>query len=179
MVRNTTGGTGTKSLARKNQTSHSNRLQLPTNNQELVACVTKMLGSGMCYAETNDKLQLICHIRGKFSGKNKRNNMISVGSVILIGLRDWEKESKNCDLLAIYSGNQIEELRNHPNIDIEHVLETSLDGSTASKKNKSTDVGKEIIFAEKIDEDIDVVLEESQENHFTLQEEGEIYVDDI
>jgi initiation factor 1A len=179
MVRNTTGGTGTKSLARKNQTSQSNRLQLPASNQELVTCVTKMLGSGMCYAETNDKHQLICHIRGKFSGKNKRNNMISVGSVVLVGLRDWEKEAKNCDLLAIYSSNQIEELRNNPNLDVDHVLASSLDGTTAFKKNKSQDNDGDIVFTEKKDEEFDSILLENQENDFTLQEEDEVEIDDI
>ena len=46
MVKNTTGGTKTKGLARKHQYDGSDaRLRLPTNELEVVACVTKMLGN--------------------------------------------------------------------------------------------------------------------------------------
>jgi translation initiation factor IF-1 len=105
MVKNTTGGKGSKSMARKLTNNHSqshSNFRESTCNFELYAIVTKMLGCGMCYVKTNDHEQIICHIRSKFSGRSKRSNIISVGSYILVGIREWESTIKNCDLLEIY-----------------------------------------------------------------------------
>jgi hypothetical protein len=109
MVKNTIGGSKTKALARKN-ISHgpsSDTIRLPTNELEQFAVVTKILGNGMCYVQTNLHQQLICHIRNKFRGRSKKNNLVSSLSTILIGLRDWETNPKNCDLLEIYSDLEI------------------------------------------------------------------------
>jgi translation initiation factor IF-1 len=116
MVKNTTGGTGTKGIARKHQSSGDNRLRLPECELEQFAIVTKMLGNGMCEIFTNDNTRLIGHIRNKFRGKQKRNNMLSVSSIVLIGLREWENPVKNCDILTIFDNNQVEQLRNIPGI---------------------------------------------------------------
>ena len=122
MVKNTTGGTGTKGLARKHQSASDNRLRLPECELELFAIVTKMLGNGMCEIYTNDNTRLIGHIRNKFRGKQKRNNMLSVNSIVMIGLREWENPIKNCDILTIYDTNQVEQLRNIPGILIADLL---------------------------------------------------------
>jgi initiation factor 1A len=116
MVKNTTGGTGTKGIARKHQSSGDNRLRLPECELEQFAIVTKMLGNGMCEIFTNDNTRLIGHIRNKFRGKQKRNNMLSVSSIVLIGLREWENPVKNCDILTIFDNNQVEQFRNIPGI---------------------------------------------------------------
>ena len=125
MVKNTTGGTGTKSLARKHQSGGSKRLQLPEDTEfEKFACVTKMLGNGMCQVVTNDKTALVGHIRGKFkSTKNKRHNVITPNTIVLVGLRDLEKPPKNCDIMTIYDDNEINQLRQLPSINISHLLD--------------------------------------------------------
>lgn len=105
MVKNTTGGKGSKSMARKltsNVSQARTAFRESTCEFELYAIVTKMLGGGMCYVQTNDHEQLLCHIRSKFSGRSKRSNIVSIGSYILVGLREWESTVKNCDLLEIY-----------------------------------------------------------------------------
>ena len=75
----------------------------PNGPNERWAHVTKLFGNGMCQVITHDDspLTLTCHIRGKFRGKNKKHNNVSLNSIIIIGLRDWETEVKNCDLIAI------------------------------------------------------------------------------
>ena len=125
MVRNSTGGSGTKGLARKHQVKESGGGQMRVAEDELeqYACITKMLGNGMCEIRMNNDSRLIAHIRNKFSGRQKRHNMISVFSIVLIGLREWEKTPKNCDILTIYDDNQIEQLRSIPNVKIEHILQ--------------------------------------------------------
>jgi len=128
MVKNTTGGTKTKGLARKHQSSGGDsRLRLPTNELELVACVTKMLGNGMCEIYTNKDVRLIGHIRNKFRGRQKRNNMVTVSGIVLIGLRDWENPMKNCDIMSIYDDSQVSQLKNMPNIAMDNILKRRLE----------------------------------------------------
>lgn len=104
MVKNTKGGSGHKSLARKN-VSHSSSILLPSNELECLATVSKLFGNGMCLvslSHNSTTLNLTCHIRGKFRSRNKSSNLISLHSVILVGLRDWETPPRNCDLLFVY-----------------------------------------------------------------------------
>jgi translation initiation factor IF-1 len=103
MVKNTTGGSGHKSQARKLLDSGANaNLPEPSNEFEVYATVSKMFGNGMCQVITLNGLILTCHIRGKFRGRNKNNNLIAPNSFLLVGLRDWENPPKNCDLLFLY-----------------------------------------------------------------------------
>jgi len=101
MVRNISGGTGTKSLARKLTGNHSGAVPLPSNEFEKIALVSKIHGSH-CDVVLEDGSNLICHIRNKFRGRNKRGNSISVGTFVLVGLREWESSTKNSDLLFVY-----------------------------------------------------------------------------
>lgn len=105
MVRNTQGGSKTKSMARKSATDSNKHEYIPTNPLEKYAVVEKMYGNGMCQVTTtdNDKLSLLCHIRGKFRGRSKKQNTISTQSIIVIGLREWESPYKNADLISVIS----------------------------------------------------------------------------
>jgi translation initiation factor IF-1 len=123
MVRNEKGGKGAKGLARKTQSSaSSDKLRLSTCEFEQYACVTKIFGNAMCEIFTNDNVKLLCHIRNKFRGRQKRNNFISTHSIILVGLREWETPYKNCDLLFIYDDSHIEQLKHFPHVHIHHLL---------------------------------------------------------
>jgi translation initiation factor IF-1 len=157
MVKNTTGGTGTKGLARKHQSASDNRLRLPECELELFAIVTKMLGNGMCEIYTNDNTRLIGHIRNKFRGKQKRNNMLSVNSIVLIGLREWENPIKNCDILTIYESNQVELLRNIPGILIDHLFKRLLNNGISTNNTLSND-DNHLIFTDDIDIDSHHIL---------------------
>lgn len=105
MVRNTIGGSRTKSFARKNAGPVSTVDYVPKCDLEKIAIVTKLYGNGMCQILTTDspQLDLMCHIRGKFRGRSKKQNMIVVNSRVVIGLRDWENPYKNCDLISVLS----------------------------------------------------------------------------
>lgn len=109
--RNTQGGSKFKSMARKDMGHRGDgKLVLSTDPLEKYAMVTKMLGNGMFYAIDEENTQYLGHIRNKFRGKSKRQNMISCGSVILLGLREWESPHKNGDLVHIYEPQDIESL---------------------------------------------------------------------
>ena len=161
MVKNTTGGTGTKSLARKNINNNNSSILFPSNELEVIACVTKALGNGMLEIHTNDNVRLIAHIRNKFRGKQKRHNMINVFAIVLIGLREWEKPSKNCDIIFVYDSSQIEILKTIPNISIDHVLKLSL-GNSFTGSDKA--IANDIIFTDDYDEDDNMITTDNKTN---------------
>ena len=113
MVKNTKGGSGAKGLARKvinSGNSGANKLRLIENPLEMYAVVDKLLGNCMCNVTTHTGIKLLCTIRKKFSGRNKRNNTVLVGSYVLVGLREWETDSKKCDLILIYDNSHLDDL---------------------------------------------------------------------
>lgn len=115
MVKNTTGGSKHKGLARKLVNAPVNdKVRLPEDECECYGKVTKMLGNGMCHVNLvyKDSLHenVVCHIRGKFRNRNKRSNLVSNGDTLLVGIRDWESNIDNCDLLFIYNENHIKNL---------------------------------------------------------------------
>ena len=61
MVKNTSGGTKTKGLARKHirQGGVSAKLRIPENELEKVVYVSKMLGNGMCEVTLQNGDELI------------------------------------------------------------------------------------------------------------------------
>lgn len=103
MVKNTIGGSKTKSMARKASQPVSNIQYAPSDPLERMATVTKLYGNGMCQIQTHDtpSLDLMCHIRGKFRGRSKKHNLIGLNSHVIVGLRDWESPYKNCDLISV------------------------------------------------------------------------------
>jgi translation initiation factor IF-1 len=107
MVRNTKGGKGAKSMARKNTRPASTSFPVPTNDLEHFAVVNKMYGPS-CEVLLVDGTKLLCHIRNKFKGRHKSGNLVLVGSILLIGFREWESDTdrKNCDLLFVYDAQQ-------------------------------------------------------------------------
>jgi initiation factor 1A len=177
MVKNTTGGTGTKGLARKHQSqTDGGRLRLPECELEQFGIVTKMLGNGMCEIHTNENVRLIGHIRNKFRGKQKRHNMLSVQSIVLIGLREWENPCKNCDIMTMYESGQIEQLRNIPGIKINRLLEAQLDATNVKLARESN-----VRFTEDIDEEQDMLVPAQRvpTEEFLIETVDEVDFDDI
>ena len=118
MVKNTTGGSKTKGMARKHcNVAKSDKVRTPENNLEKFGYVSKMFGHGMCEIFINNEEKLVGHIRKKFKGRQRRHNAISTGSIVLIGLREWETPYKNCDILTTYDYQDILFLQNKPDPD--------------------------------------------------------------
>ena len=108
MPKNTFGGNKTKSYARKHINSNISSIRLPLNAEEIFVIVSKLMGGNICRVIDHDNNTLQCHIRGKFSSKFKHSNLITPGSILLVGKREWEKPPlKNCDVLEIYDYNQL------------------------------------------------------------------------
>jgi len=118
MVKNVKGGSGHKSIARKNVVSNTKQViktRFALDEDEIYAQVTKILGGGMCHVLCQDDVTRMCIIRGKFRGRGKRDNIIGNGKWILVGKRGFESEKtgklENCDLLEIYSDQDKDKLR--------------------------------------------------------------------
>jgi initiation factor 1A len=118
--KNVHGGAGHKKFARKHGTSGSSSnsfIRTSKDPNEIYAIATKMLGNNMFHCHCIDNKVRLCHIRGRFGGRNKRDNIINAGTWILVGLREWDnsqsdaKKLQQCDLLEIYSGISKERLK--------------------------------------------------------------------
>jgi initiation factor 1A len=128
MVRNEGGGNKMKHLARKHVNGSSQQankfLRVSLCKEEVYAYIMRLLGNSMCMVKCVDGYERLCHIRGKFTGRSKRENALSQGTWVLVGLRQWdaekdfaskvsktEKNIQKCDLLEIYSSSEREKLR--------------------------------------------------------------------
>lgn len=119
MVKNTFGGSSHKKFARSSMAPAANKAFLRTAKEdgEFYAYVNKMYGNGMCNVVDMNTREYMCVIRGKFRGKNKKNNRLDIGTWVLVGLRSWESTTAKkdvkltCDLLEIYTKEEIERLK--------------------------------------------------------------------
>jgi len=117
-----------KHLARKHVNGSSQQankfLRVSLCKDEIYAYVVRILGNSMCTVKCVDGYERLCHIRGKFTGRSKRENALAQGTWVLIGLRQWDadkefaltssktaKKIQKCDLLEIYSASEREKLR--------------------------------------------------------------------
>ena len=116
MVKNF-GGNKAKGFARKSFAKKDNELRISQEPAEVYAQVTKIYGGKMCQVTTIDGTEMLCHIRGKFSGRGKRDNFIGNGTWMLVGKREWEKEGDgkllNCDVIEVYNDNDKTKLKNN------------------------------------------------------------------
>ena len=119
MVKNTHGGSGHKSQARKNVVNTkfaSTKTRLKNKeDDEIYAQILSILGGSMCAVVCDDDVERMCVIRGKFRGRGKRDNTLSRGTWVLVGMRTWSGTTKSgkeqCDLLEIYSDAEKKKLQ--------------------------------------------------------------------
>jgi len=117
MVKNTSGGSKSKGMARKNVNGakQPSKLRVIGEEGELFAVVIKILGGAICCVLGMDNVERHCHIRGKFRGGHRRDNMLKAGTLVLVG--DWGFTSSKagkapeCDLLEVYSDVEKERLK--------------------------------------------------------------------
>ena len=168
MVKNTTGGTKTKGLARKHQGGgNRGQLRVPENELEQVAYVEKMLGNGMCRVCVlidNETQILVAHIRKKFSGRHKRSNLITDGTCLLIGLRDWENPYKNCDVINVYDHNEFQNILDIPSIPTDFI-KPLLNRHNFNFDNKNN---AEFDFCDDNDHDHDTYLDIPNKNNIYI-----------
>ena len=114
MVKNA-GGNKSKKVGRKFSAPQADKnIRLSESEEEIYGSVTKLLGNGMFHATDTNNKERLCIMRQKFKGRGKRDNTVSVGSWVLIGIRIWEGGScskPKCDLLEVYNDIEKAKLR--------------------------------------------------------------------
>ena len=158
MVKNN-GGNKAKKFASKSFTVTNKSTRFSSDPAEVYAIVNKMMGGNICEVLCVDGITRMCIIRRKFSGKGKRDNWLSKGKWILVGLRTWEasnKEKEKCDLLEVYSDNDKEKLIKSCHVNFRIFL------SVASDDNDNETVEfinnrEEELFDDNIDESNDTM----------------------
>tara|TARA_B110000305_G_C19229303_1_gene534427 strand:+ start:309 stop:845 length:537 start_codon:yes stop_codon:yes gene_type:complete len=119
MVKNQTGGNKAKRQGRKFTAPTNSKFRVALEDGEIYAIVTKHFGNAMIEVLGIDNVYRLCVIRNKFRGRGKRDNSVSVGTWVLIGEREWEKDNlekkPKCDLLEVYSLSDVELLKKTPN----------------------------------------------------------------
>ena len=177
MVKNT-GGKRTKGLARKNQQlTFTNKLRMAECEEEKYAIVRKLFGNS-CDVFCDDAKGRLAMIAGKFSGRNKRNNLIVPGTIVLIGLRSWatviEGKSEKCDILEVYSAQEFDQLKQRPNFPTSFLDSSMRELFGESKASAPID---EFMFSSI--EDTPIPLNTTNDNTMIMDTGEEIDIDDI
>lgn len=125
MVKNKKGGSGHKKMARKNvapKNAYRRKLRVVEEEGEIYARITGISGGGHAVIMCSDKKVRTLVIRGKFRGRNKRDNTIQLNSIVIAGLRSVSmgevvtKKKEKADLLYVYNQHEMEELKKIPEI---------------------------------------------------------------
>lgn len=201
MGKNIHGGSGHKKFARKhNQGSNNNKLRVSEDEGEVYAIVTKVLGNNMFHCYCIDDIIRLGHIRGKFTGRGKRDNMIECGKWVLIGLREWDTPSdkssttdmkktkvkmQQCDLMEVYNEgdkNKLKEtvVQNWSKLELNDVTKTNINIKTSDD---------DVVFGSERDFEREQLIQEMSKTNLskiTLQigdttddKNDEINIDDI
>lgn len=163
MVKNTKGGKNSKKIARKHITEVSTKtMRYALEEGEMYGTVVKHFG-GQCQVMTTDGELRLCIVRGKFKGRQRRDNNICLGSWVLVGLRDWEMRSDGktkCDLLYVYNDIEKENLKQN----------TRVNFSELNKANSETSgivINDDVEFRD--DTDKDTYLNELKEENIIIE----------
>lgn len=167
MVRNIDGGSRHKSQARKNIVSNktSTTIRLIENEGECYAHVEKILGGANMHVLCTDGKTRLCHIRGKFRGRGKRDNQIEAGTMVMVGIRDYETikdtgtKLENCDLLEVYKHDDKKRL-------YDNIRQTEDLTKFIERDNERAHIAKEtmdIVFVTKEDEQREQMIQESKQ----------------
>ena len=183
MVRNTQGGCKAKSHARKFSSNYTSKsaTRLSSCALEVYACVTKLYGQGRCLVHTVDDQELQCIIRNKFRGRSKRNHVVAVGTLLLIGLREWEGPAfHTCDVLEVYDQEDVNQLRAMPSTRVMALDKfAGLEGGSGSGSGSGSG-GDLLVFGEGSDATYSVGTQKiPSENRAVEGEEEEVDIDDI
>jgi len=147
MVKNQFGGNKNKGQARKFVGAKpTNKLRIAESEGEIYAVVLKMNGNGMFHAMGIDKKLRLGFIRGKFSGKGKRDNMVEMGKWVLLGDREWSASSSTggdskikSDLLEVYNDGEKERLKSTITADWSILVSSDTSKPAQDKSNELVD----------------------------------------
>ena len=180
MVKNTKGGKKGKKGGRKHGGSAPTQRGVRTVQEdgECYAAVVKLYG-GNCEVMCDDGVTSLCVIRNKFRGRGRRDNMLTPGKWVMVGIRDWEARAagkpQKCDLLEVYSDSIKNAL---PRISLEIGIFCSAVAESSDPGASKDDIG-DIEFGDFEDNDeMDVEIQEQAKatgKNTVIDDLGETY----
>ena len=171
MVKNTNGGNKSKGFARKNLTKTVSNLRVAKEDGEIYAQAVKILGGCFVSVIDIDGQPMKGHIRGKFRGRGKRDNFITPNTWLLVGLHNWESNTKsntirNCDILEVYNDVDKNRLKNSiTSIDWSKfiLIDTkALSNTNNEYGNTDTEIG--VLFNDDITQEYEEIISNQLEN---------------
>ena len=118
MVKNKHGGNRHKKMASKNAKpqSFNRRVRFADKSgSEIYAKVERVYGGNRALVTCNDGQERLMEWRRKFAGRNKRDNFIGEGSIVLVGKREWQimhdGKKEKVDLLEVYQQAEVDTLK--------------------------------------------------------------------
>lgn len=185
MVKNSTGGNKSKGLARKNLTKRDSALRVSQEEGEIYAQIVKIMGGCIASAIDIDGNPLRAHIRGKFRGRGKRDNLITANTWVLVGLHSWQSdkcksgEVRDCDILEVY--NEMDKTRLKNSISSINWNKFIINETKTLGDNDDTDNDVGFSFVDDTTEEYENLIASQTNNtsNIIIEEEEEINVDDI
>lgn len=182
MGKNQNGGNRAKRQGRKHQGGgvKDDILRKSISDMEKYGVITKMCGGNLCKVITDEGKELCCHMGGKFRGRNKRQNYVETGKWVLVGLREWEKTSENCDLEYVYDRDEIEQLRGLPGINLKYLInQDNIMNNISQESSAEAEFG--FVFSDTIvsKTDINNIISGNVGNVVVHHQNEEINIDDL
>jgi translation initiation factor IF-1 len=184
MVKNSTGGNKSKGLARKNFIKRDSALRVSQEDGEIYAQIVKIMGGCIASAIDIDGNPLRAHIRGKFRGRGKRDNLITANTWVLVGLHSWQSDKcnldqiKDCDILEVY--NEMDKTRLKNSINSINWSKFITNETKSLGNDNDDDVGFSFVDDTTAEyENLIAAAHSSEEKNNIINEEEEIDVDDI
>ena len=182
MVRNITGGSHAKSQARKNVVPRgggSGRIRAAQEEGEIFVQVERMLGGSNCHVICTDGVVRLCVIRGKFRGRGRRDNVLAVGSLVMVGMRDYESSKgkdkmENCDLLEVYRDVDKVRIRSMVKIDWSNLPTIGCTGTVSKASSAGGAGGAGGATENPIDNIVFITDEQLELERLTLEQEANI-----
>lgn len=177
MVKNSKGGKNSKRIARKHVIDLTQRIVRYVKEEgEMYAVVSKHFG-GQCEVVTSDGETRLCVVRGKFKGRQRRDNNIGLGTWVMVGIRAWEVRGDGktkCDLLYVYSDLDKDDIRQNSGINLRELdkVNTDINGVVVDddvvfKEDNSENyiVDQPDIVDSEEDENDQNIVEDANDNH--------------
>ena len=122
MVKNTTGGNKSKSFASKSTNTSNRKTILATEYDDIYVCVKKLLGNGRFLTIDNTGKEYMAILRNKMKGRNKRNNLVSLFSLLLVKLQGFSEESNDVEIVSVYNDTDMHVLSKLNDVNISNLI---------------------------------------------------------
>lgn len=137
------GGKSHKKGARQQESSEL----LFKEEGQLYAQVTALLGSSRLRVACDDGKERLCTIRGKLV----RRAWVSVRDVVLVSLREWDRDDDKCDMIGKYSHDEARRLAMYKELPASFT--TKEEAESGGIPGEADDDGIEFTFG---DEEVDI-----------------------